>query len=390
MFEMLKPQPPDALLALIGQFRGDTRAEKIDLGVGVYRDEAGRTPVFKAVKAAERQLAEGQPTKAYLGPEGNRRFTTALAPMALGAFASDARLAAVQTPGGTGALRLAADLVAAASPHARVWMGTPSWPNHPPLMRAAGLELATYRHFDPARQSVCFDEIMTALEGAARGGVVLLHGCCHNPTGADLDDAQWSALADLMAKRGLVPLLDLAYQGLGDGLEADAKGVRAVMERVDEVLLAYSCDKNFGLYRERTGALFLRARDAGAAQVAYSNALACARATWSMPPDHGAEVVAIILENDTLKAQWLDELDGMRARISDMRARLAAADPVFAPIARQKGMFSLLPVDAAAVARLKTDYAVYMAGSGRINICGLAPGNINRFVAALREQMAES
>jgi aromatic-amino-acid transaminase len=390
MFERLEPQPPDALLALIGQFRDDTRAEKIDLGVGVYRDEAGHTPVFKAVKGAERQLAEDQPTKAYLGPEGNRRFTAALAPVVLGAFASDARLAAVQTPGGTGALRLAADLIAAATPDARVWMGTPSWPNHPPLMRAAGLELATYRHFDPARQSVCFDEMMTALEGAVCGDVVLLHGCCHNPTGADLDDAQWTALVELLAKRGLVPLLDLAYQGLGDGLEADAKGVRAVMERLDEALLAYSCDKNFGLYRERTGALFLRARDAGAARSAYSNALACARANWSMPPDHGAEVVARILESETLNARWLGELDGMRARIADVRKRLAAADPVFAPLARQKGMFSLLPVDTAAVSRLKSDHAVYMAGSGRINVCGLAPDNIDRFVAALREQMAKS
>jgi len=388
MFEKLAAQAPDSLLALIGAFRDDPRPEKIDLGVGVYRDAAGRTPVFAAMKAAERRLLETQESKAYLGPEGNLAFARALAPIVLGPLAGDERIIGVQTPGGTGALRLAAELIAAADRNAHIWLGTPSWPNHAPLMKAAGLAIRTYRHFDPATQSVCFAEMIAALEQAEAGDVVLLHGCCHNPTGADLSSAQWQSVAELLAARRLVPLIDLAYQGLGDGLEEDAAGLRHVLTRVDEALIAYSCDKNFGLYRERVGMLFVRGRDGASARVAYSNVLTLARANWSMPPDHGAAAVALILEDDTLRADWRRELDSMRTRIAGVRAELAAADPAFAALAGQKGMFSLLPLSKETIEKLRKDKAIYMAASGRISVCGLTPANLPRFVDVMRAALA--
>ena len=388
MFEKLAAQAPDSLLALIGAFRDDPRPEKIDLGVGVYRDAEGRTPVFAAVKAAERRLLETQDSKAYLGPEGNRAFARAVAPVVLGPLAGDERILGVQTPGGTGALRLAAELIAAADRKARVWLGTPSWPNHAPLMKAAGLAIKTYRHLDPATQSICFDEMIAALESAAPGDVVLLHGCCHNPTGADLSPAQWDQVAELLAARKLVPLLDLAYQGLGDGLDEDAAGLRRVLDKVDEALVAYSCDKNFGLYRERVGMLFVRARSGAEARIAFSNVLTLARTNWSMPPDHGAAAVALILEDDALRADWRRELDAMRARIASVRAELAAADPAFAALGRQKGMFSMLPLSKETIDRLRKEQAIYMAGSGRISVCGLTPGNLPRFVEMVRAALA--
>ena len=388
MFEKLAAQAPDSLLALIGAFRDDPRPEKIDLGVGVYRDAEGRTPVFAAVKAAERRLLETQDSKAYLGPEGNRAFARAVAPVVLGPLAGDERILGVQTPGGTGALRLAAELIAAADRKAQVWLGTPSWPNHAPLMKAAGLAIKTYRHLDPATQSICFDEMIAALESAAPGDVVLLHGCCHNPTGADLSPVQWDQVAELLAARKLVPLLDLAYQGLGNGLEEDAAGLRQVLDKVDEALIAYSCDKNFGLYRERVGMLFVRGRSGAEARIAFSNVLTLARTNWSMPPDHGAAAVALILEDDALRADWRRELDAMRARIASVRAELAAADPAFAALGRQKGMFSMLPLSKDSIDQLRKDKALYMAGSGRISVCGLTPGNLPRFVEMVRAALA--
>ena len=388
MFEKLAAQAPDSLLALIGAFRDDPRPEKIDLGVGVYRDAAGRTPVFAAMKAAERRLVETQDSKAYLGPEGNLAFARALAPVVLGSLAGDERIMGVQTPGGTGALRLAAELIAAADRKARVWLGTPSWPNHAPLMTAAGLALKTYRHLDPATQAVAFEDMIAALEQAEAGDVVLLHGCCHNPTGADLSPAQWQQVAELLAARKLVPLLDLAYQGLGDGVEEDAAGLRHVLDKVNEALVAYSCDKNFGLYRERVGMLFVRARSGAEARVAFSNVLTLARTNWSMPPDHGAAAVALILEDAALRADWRRELDSMRARIAGVRAELAAADRAFAALGRQKGMFSLLPLAKETIEKLRKEQAIYMAGSGRISVCGLTPGNLLRFVAVVRAALA--
>lgn len=379
----LERQPPDGLLALIGLYAADPRPEKIDLGVGVYRDEQGRTPVLAAIKAAEAVLLETQQTKAYLGPEGDVGFLARIGALVFGALDLGGRLSGVQTPGGTGALRLGGELIARARPGTRVHVGTPTWANHPPLIEASGLRLVPHRHFDVAAQALCFDEVLAALSAAAPGDVVLLHGCSHNPTGADFDAAQWSALAEIMAARGLLPFIDLAYHGLADGLDTDLTGLKTVAGRCPELLIAYSCDKNFGLYRERVGALFAISRDADAAAVTQSNLLSLARANWSMPPDHGAAAVRIVLESEELTAIWRRELEEMRQRIADMRAGLAALDPSLAAVAGMKGMFSTLPLSPAQITALREDHAVYMAGSGRINVAGLSPASLPRFAAAL-------
>ncbi len=384
MFQTLQPQPADGLLTLIGLFRDDPRNSKIDLGVGTYRNAAGVTPVMEAIKSAERVLLEGQQTKAYLGPEGDQRFVELLMPIAFGTSGAHAgRLVGVQTPGGGGALRLGGELITAARPGAKVWLGMPTWPNHRPVLEAAGLTVVEYRYFDPDTQSLCFDDMLAALATAEAGDVVLLHGCCHNPTGAELEPAQWDAVAALIAERGLMPFIDLAYQGLGEGLEADAYGTRRVLACVEEALVAYSCDKNFGLYRERTGALFVLSRDEAAASVVYGNLLALARVNWSMPPDHGAAAVRTILESKELRRVWRAELEGMCRRINQVREALTAAHPRLGFLSRQRGMFSQLPITPAAVAALRNDHGIYMAGSGRINLAGLQIADAEIFVGAL-------
>lgn len=380
LFAGLKPQAPDPLLSLIALYKNDPRPQKIDLGVGVYRDAIGDTPVFTAIKGAERVLLETQPTKAYLGPEGDLAFLELMTPVVFGKGRGEG-LIAVQTPGGTGALRLAAELAHAGTPEARIWMGTPSWPIHAPIFRQAGLAVESFQYFDVSTQRICFDEMMAALGAVAAGDVVLLHGACHNPTGADLSISQWREVAALLAARGAVPLVDLAYQGLGAGPDADAAGLRAVMEVSERALVAYSCDKNFGLYRERTGALFVRAR--GEEEVVRSNILQLARCAWSMPPDHGAAAVRVILEDAALTAQWRAELDGMRERLAQVRHALADADPRLEPLRDQHGLFSLLPLDPSQVEAMRRDHAVYMAGSGRINLAGLTTATVQPFVQAL-------
>lgn len=382
-FAHFQPQVADPLLKLIGEYRSDPRSGKIDLGVGVFRDVAGHTPVLGTVKKAEKILLERQASKSYLGPEGNIAFAAALKALVLGPEA-DGRTVAVQTPGGTGALRLAMDVVALAKTGAKVWVGTPSWPNHYGLAAAAGVEICRYPFFDQKTQKVLFDETVTALKSAAAGDIVLFHGCCHNPSGAAFTAEEWAELATLAGQQGLVPLIDLAYQGLGDGFEEDGAVTRLFLRHCPEVLVAYSCDKNFALYRERVGALFVRAADGTAAETVFSNLLALARTNWSMPPDHGGAVVQLVLEDALLRKEWLGEVDMMRRRIADMRQILAAADDFFAPIAMQRGMFSLLPLSAGQVARLKSDFGIYMASSGRINVAGLTPANIPGFVAACR------
>lgn len=384
MFEALAEQPSDSLLALIKAFAADPRPGKIDLGVGVYRDEEGRTPVMAAVKAAETILLREQDSKSYLGPEGDVAFVERLAPIVLGAEqAASPRLAGIQTPGGSGALRLGAELVAAARPGARVWLGMPSWPNHAPVLKAGGLVVTSYEAVDLAGQTLLFEAMIAALSQAAAGDVVLLHGCCHNPTGIDPDAAQWRVLADLVARRGLVPFVDLAYQGLGRGLEEDAEGLRTVLAAADEALVAYSCDKNFGLYRDRTGALYVLARDARAAGAVASNLKALSRVNWSMPPDHGAAAVRLVLERDDLAAQWRGELAAMAERIRAVRTALAAREPRLAFVAAQNGLFSNLAIDRSGIEALRARHGVYMAGSGRINLAGLRLAEVDRLVAAL-------
>ncbi|MEI9850558.1 MAG: aromatic amino acid transaminase [Sphingomonas sp.] len=383
LFARLPAQPPDPLLALIGQFRADPRPGKIDLGVGVYRDAAGATPVLAAVKRAEALLLKTQDSKSYLGGEGDRGFVALLEPLVFGEGRADPRLTGIQTPGGTGALRVGMELAARAREDATLWVGAPTWANHIPTARAAGLAVRTHRFFDQARQAIEIDAMLDDLGEARPGDIVLLHGCGHNPSGATLDHADWRRIAALVAERRLVPFVDLAYQGLARGLDADAAGLRLLLAAAQEALVAYSCDKNFGLYRDRVGALWVKAADADAAARARATMLAVGRTCWSMPPDHGAAVVRLILASPELRACWEAELEAMSWRIVDLREAVAAAEPRLAPLARQSGMFSLLPITAEAVAALRERHGIYMAGDGRINVAGLQLADIPRFVAAL-------
>jgi len=379
-------QSPDPLLALIGEIGRDPRREKIDLSVGVYRDEAGRTPVMKAVKQAERLLIEQQGSKSYLGPEGDEEFVARLAPILFGSRAP-AHARGLQTPGGTGALRLAADLLALRTDSRRIWLALPAWPNHLPVLAAAGLDVRTFEPFDPFSQTLRIDAMWDVLEEARPGDAVLLQGCCHNPTGVDPSAEAWAALASFLAERRLLPLIDVAYQGFGDGLEQDALALRQIVAAVPEAIIAYSCNKNFGLYRDRVGAMFVVAETAAGADRAMSNARTIARTSYSMPPDHGAAAVRLILSDPALSALWEEELDAMRARLQAVRravARHGSAGPLrLDPIGRQKGMFSLLPLPPDSIERLKRDHAIYVAPNGRINLAGMPLAEVGRLVEAL-------
>jgi len=391
MLTRLEPQAPDALLALIKLYAADERPDKIDLGVGVYRTDEGATPVFRAIKQAEAVLLEEQESKGYLGPEGDLGFVNALMPYIFGKDATmGGRIAGMQTPGGTGAVRLALALAQRAGMK-RLHMGTPSWPNHAQIIDDLGLELAPFDHANH-NGTANLDAIIAAIKGAVPGEGILIHGCCHNPTGIDYSPDDWDLIADAIAQSRVFPIIDSAYQGLGEGLEEDAAGMRSLLAKVPEALIAYSCDKNFGMYRDRVGALYVLAEQAGALDTAFSNANSLARASWSMPPDHGAAAVRLVLRDTDRTRVWLDELDEMRARMRDVRARLAAAGTVGAvdltPLGTQNGLFSMLPISKEQVAALREQHGVYMAGSGRINVAGLTKGNIDKFVHAIGDVTA--
>ncbi|MDP3905580.1 amino acid aminotransferase [Novosphingobium sp.] len=392
MLTNLAQQPADALLALIKLHNADPRADKIDLGVGVYRTDTGATPVFAAIKAAEAKLLETQDSKAYLGPEGDMGFVHALMPYVFGAAnpTMDGRIDGMQTPGGTGGVRLAVGLAKKAGAQ-RIWMGTPSWPNHAQIFADLGLELKTFNHATKGGV-VDMDALRGALAEAGPQDAVLLHGCCHNPTGIDYSHADWDEIAALIAARGVLPVLDLAYQGLGKGMEEDAYGVRRVLAAVPEALIAYSCDKNFGMYRDRVGAVYAMVADPAQLNAVLSNGHSLARAAWSMPPDHGAAAVRLILEDAAMTKLWLGELDVMRARMNQVRAALAKAGSAGAidltPLGGQNGLFSILPLTSEQILKLRTDHGIYMAGSGRINVAGLTMGNIGKFIADLAEVSA--
>jgi aspartate/tyrosine/aromatic aminotransferase len=381
----LAPVKPDSLLALIELAKADPRPEKIDVGVGVYRDGEGHTPILQAIKQAERRLLETQETKAYLGGRGDTRFAEALRPVLLGKHSSDEAIQGLQTPGGCGALTLGFNLVGKANPGARVLIGTPTWPNHVPIVGGAGLEIVEYRHYDRSERKLCFGEMLDSLKAARPGDVVLLHGCCHNPTGADLDPAQWEEVTGLIAERGLLPFIDIAYQGLGEGLERDSAGLQGVLAACDTVIIAQSCDKNFGVYRDRVGSLWVKTAKPSSTAAAMGHVLQLAREMWSMPPDHGAAAVRIVLEDEELHAGWRSELEVMRERIVAIRQRLAQADPRLGYLAEQNGMFSMLPLTQEQVLVLRNDHAIYMADSGRFNVCGMRDDDIDRFASAVLE-----
>ncbi|GAC1046328.1 aromatic amino acid transaminase [Rhizobium sp. No.120] len=373
-FDSLTEQKPDPLLELIAKFAADPRPGKIDLGVGVYRDGTGRTPVMKAVKAAEHHLWETQQSKSYIGPEGDPVFLKALAAEVFGERHGGKHLAGIQTPGGTGALRLMAELLAL-DKRRKIWIATPTWVNHQPIFAAVGLQIATYRFFDIEKQIVLVDEMLTTLRNAAPGDAVLLQTSCHNPTGAALSQQNWRDIADVIAARGLIPLFDNAYQGLGRGRVEDVAGMIDVIEAVGEAMVAVSCSKSFSLYRERTGAAYLFSNQQAWLNRGIGNLASYARTSYSMPPAHGAAIVAAILQDPSLYRAWVDELSEMRNRIAEIRQAAAEAFAQFRPnlanIASQEGMFSLLPISPENVRRLRSEHGIYMPDSGRINVAGM-------------------
>jgi aspartate/tyrosine/aromatic aminotransferase len=389
MFSDLQPAPADPILGLMARFREDARIDKLDLGVGVYRDASGKTPVMRAVRAAEQLRLAEEDTKTYQGMLGDVAFGTELQALSFGMLAPSLgeRLATVHTPGGTAALRVAADLVKAARPQARVWLADPSWDNHAPLFRAAGLEVATYPYLDAARATLREDALLAALDTVAAGDVVLFQASCHNPAGIDIGAALWTNIAETANRRGFVPLVDMAYQGLGDGLDEDAGGLRTLAARVPELLLTASCSKNFGLYRERTGAVSLLAATPAHTRAALSVLLRGIRANYSMPPAHGAAIVARVLARPELRADWLAELDAMRAYLGRMREDLAAAieaegdDP--GSLRQRHGMFAIMALPEGGAERLRQQHGIYLLDSGRINLAGLGHDGAARLARAL-------
>jgi aspartate aminotransferase len=392
VLEHLDRLAPDPILGVMAAFRADTDPRKVDLGVGVFRDDAGETPIMRAVREAERELLTRQTTKTYVAAVGNAGFNEGMERLVLGhghAALACGRLRTIQAPGGCGALRLGAELIRAAAPEAIVHVSTPTWANHVPLLSNCGLKLERYPYFDPATGGVAFDAMLGALDRLPPRSVVLLHASCHNPTGADLEDAQWRELLALFSRRSLLPFIDVAYQGLGRGVAEDAYGPRLFCAELPEVLVAVSCSKNFGLYRERTGALHVLSATPAAADAAISQLMRIARGLYSMPPDHGAAIVHDILTSKRLRASWEGELEAMRLRIQQLRAaavqRLAETCPRkdFGYIARQRGMFSYLGVDPEAVRELRERHHVYMMDDSRINVAGLRMDNIGYFAEAV-------
>lgn len=390
MFSSLEPLPPDPILGVTAAFRKDPDPGKIDLGVGVYRDAVGNTPVLAAVREAERQVLAGQTTKSYVGPAGNAEFNERVVALALGPVAAGLRerTATIQTVGGCGALRVGAELIRVSAPDAVVHVSDPTWANHEPLIGSAGLRLLRYPYYDPASRAVDFDRMHASLTQLPAGAVVLLHACCHNPTGAELSPADWDALASLFEQRGLIPFIDLAYQGFGDDIETDAYGLRVMAARLPELLLAISCSKNFGLYRERTGALAVISRSAAAAAAVATHQARTGRCAYSMPPDHGAAVAARVLDGGVLQRQWNDEVLAMTLRMKSLRAlladRLAARRPELDLdwLTRHRGMFSLLGLEPAAITTLRDRYHIYVTPDGRMNVAGISEQNVDRLADA--------
>jgi aspartate aminotransferase len=387
VFETLKPLPPDAILGIMTLFRADPHAGKIDLSVGVYQDEQGRTPVLASVKTAEQAILQKQESKTYVAIAGNAAFNKGVEEILYGKdhpALKSGRISTVQTPGGSGGLSVAGHLVSRAKPNAKVYVSDPTWPNHQPLLKGAGLQLDTYPYYDYAKHRVDFEPMLARLDKASAGELVLIHGCCHNPCGADLSREQWQALTQLCERRGLVPFIDIAYQGLAEGLDEDAYGVRLMAEKLPEVVVVTSCSKNLGLYRERVGAASVVSASAEAAKLAAANLANVARGIYSMPPDHGAAIVGHILGDPALREQWVQELAQMRSRLNGLRKllvdKLAARNtPMdFSFIAKERGMFSFLGITKEQVIRLREEFHVYMVESSRINIAGINHANVDR------------
>ena len=391
MLDKLERLPADTILGLAAACRADPNPAKVDLTVGIYMDEQGLCPVFDAVRQAQLELVSQERTKAYMPPAGDEAFNLGMQRLVLGEDSSalrDKRVGSIQAPGGCGALRIGAEIIVAAAPKARVWVSDPTWPVHFPLLGSAGLAFETYRYYDAASHGVDFDAMVEDLRQAVAGDVVLLHGCCHNPCGADLSLEQWGVIAGMAQQQGFTPFIDIAYQGLGDGLDQDAAGLRLMVEQLPEVIIAASCSKNMGLYRERVGSALFVCRDEANAQALVSQALVAARRIYSMPPAHGALLAGAILSSDALTASWHDELETMCRRINGLRGSLrekleSKSGRDFSFIEREKGMFSFLGLTPQQALQLREEYSVYMLDSSRINVAGVNARNIDYLADAV-------
>lgn len=394
MFEAITSLPADPILGLMAAFRADNNAHKIDLGVGVYKDERGQTPVMRAVKQAETRLLANQQTKTYVAPAGQEDYNHLIAGLIFGDQLRDqlgTRRVTFQTPGGCGGLRLGAEFLQKVKPGAKILVSDPTWANHIPLLGEAGLQISKYPYYDYDKHAIRFDAMMDSLSTATAGDLVLLHGCCHNPCGADLDQQQWQAVAELAQKNGFTPFIDLAYQGLGDGIVEDTYGVRLLADTLPELVVVSSCSKNFGLYRERTGSLTVISGNAASAKAAGSQIASIARSIYSMPPDHGAAVVIEILRDAALNADWEVELTEVRNRINGLRTELVNAlaakgiDRDFSFIQREKGMFSFLGLSVDQVHNLINNYSIYLVDSSRINIAGINHSNLDYLAESIKQ-----
>ena len=389
MLKNLAPQAPDKIIQLIGMYAADPRDQKIDLGVGIYKDETGKTPVMRAVKAAEKKLLETQASKSYVGLLGDLGFVGAMRDLVFGEGVLADRIVGAQTPGGTGAIRQLLELVKLANPEATVWISNPTWPNHPAILKYLKIPTKSYRYFDDATRSVDFDGMKADLAGIGPDDVVLLHGCCHNPTGANLTLAQWEEITDLVVTSGATPMIDIAYQGFGDGLDEDAAGVRHMASKVPQMLLAASCSKNFGLYRDRVGAAYSLVADDATLALTKGAMTALNRLNFSFPPDHGAKVVEIILKDPELRADWQAELEEMRLRMLTLREGLAAElkresnSDRFEFIKEHRGMFSRLGASEDKVVKMRETDGIYMVGDSRFNVAGLPGDKLGKLAKAI-------
>ena len=393
MFDHVNAVPPDPILGIIAAYAADPNPKKIDLGIGVYRDEQGNTPILECVKKAEQILDSTQTTKSYLGPPGVKGFNSAITELIFGqdsAVLREDRVRTVQTPGGTGALRVGADLIKAVLPEATVWMSDPTWANHYAIFPAAGLNTEIYPYFDSESSSLRFDEMINTLRKRVPGDVVLFHACCHNPCGVSPSPEQWEAITDLAADRGFTPMVDMAYLGFERGIEEDALSVRLFADKCPELILASSCSKNFAVYRERVGAISVIGKSSETAANVLTVINSLTRQNYSMPPTHGTGIIDIILHDEALTELWLSEVTGMRNRINGLRKTLvekvqaAGIERDFSFLERQSGMFSFLGLSVDQVTRLREEFSIYTVNSARVNIASFNDSNIDYFVGALR------
>ena len=397
MFQSLQPLPPDPILGLSAAFKADSNPEKVDLGIGVYKDEHGNTPIMKAVKLAEESLLRSQATKSYVGPTGAPDYNETIARMVLGDTLLSSlgkRRLTIQTPGGCGGLRLAADFIAKANADTTIWVSNPTWANHKPLLGSAGLKFDQYPYYDYLTHSLDFEGMLACLKQVPEGDLVLLHGCCHNPSGADLSPEQWIQVRDAAIEQNFTVFIDLAYQGMGTGLEEDVYGVRLLAESLPELIVVSSCSKNFGLYRERTGAVTLICESAESCETSSTLLAAAARANYSMPPDHGAAIVQLVMNTPDLREIWNNELNEVRNRINRLRSlfvqrlRAASIEQDFSFIENEKGMFSFLGVTENQIKVLIEKYSIYLVNSSRINVASINDSNIDYLINSLKEILA--